>query len=318
VRYFLELCIKSVQAALVNIDAEIIVVDNNSQDDSCKMVKTLFPDVILIENNDNTGFSKGNNIGVTKAQGEYVCILNPDTVIAEDTFEKLFLLADSRDNLGILCCRLIDGSGDFLPESKRNLPTPKVAFRKIIGLSNTYYCSQVSQRGMGVIPVCVGAFMVIKRGVYNEVNGFDEDYFMYGEDIDLSYKITKAGYENVYQGAVTAIHFKGESTPKDKIFRKRFYDAMRIFYKKHFKKSIIFDLMVSIGSKMIHLIEGKKSAGILPEGQEVVFDSNHMSYKEIIAAFENKSGVFMIRPKNANFIIGSSSSKLKGDVRVVS
>ena len=121
------------------MDAEIIVVDNNSKDDSCKMVKTLFPKVKLIENNDNPGFSIGNNQGVKVAKGEYVCILNPDTVVAEDTFTTLLSFAETVSDLGILGCKLIDGKGDFLPESKRNIPTPNVAIKKVLGFSNSYY-----------------------------------------------------------------------------------------------------------------------------------------------------------------------------------
>ena len=132
--YFLELCVLSVQKALENIDGEIIVVDNNSPDDSCAMMKSSFPEVTLIENKTNAGFPKGNNIGVAQAKGEYVCILNPDTVVAEDTFEKVLAFAQSKTDLGIVGCKLIDGTGNFLPESKRGVPTSFVAFTKIFGL----------------------------------------------------------------------------------------------------------------------------------------------------------------------------------------
>ena len=134
VRYFLEQCVLSVQKALENIDGEIIVVDNFSTDDSCAMMKQRFPNVKLIENKANLGFPKGNNIGVAEAKGEYLCILNPDTVVAEDTFEKVLQFAKSKPDLGIVGCKLIDGTGNFLPESKRGVPTPWVAFTKIFGL----------------------------------------------------------------------------------------------------------------------------------------------------------------------------------------
>ena len=142
-RYFLELCLKSVQVAIQNIDAEIIVVDNNSADDSCDMVKQLFPSVRLIENKENSGFSKGNNIGVAQAKGEYLCILNPDTVVSEDTFTKLIDFSDAKENLGIVGCQLIDGKGEFLPESKRNIPNPKVALKKLIGDDKAYYANHL-------------------------------------------------------------------------------------------------------------------------------------------------------------------------------
>ena len=134
VRYFLELCVLSVQNAIQDIDAEIIVIDNASVDNSCEMIKKRFPNITLIENRTNAGFPKGNNIGVALAKGAYICILNPDTVVAEDTFVKILAFAEKQSDLGIVGCKLIDGAGNFLPESKRGVPTPFVAFTKIFGL----------------------------------------------------------------------------------------------------------------------------------------------------------------------------------------
>ncbi len=301
---------------MTDINAEIIVVDNNSQDDSCAMVKELFPEILLIENHENTGFSKGNNIGVTRAKGEYVCILNPDTVIAEDVFSTAISFIDAKESVGIVGCRLIDGRGVFLPESKRNIPTPMVSFKKIFASGDLYYANHLKEKEVGEVPVLVGAFMMMKKKVYDELKGFDEDYFMYGEDIDLSYRALKKGLKNYYIGAVTCIHFKGESTPKNKIYRQRFYDAMRIFYRKHFKRNILLDAMVSIGSKMMPLFDSEKKGSTYTDKEEIIFDNNEMTFKEIITAFEEQSGAFKINPKNANFIIGSSSSKSKGEIRV--
>src|SRR5690606_25206420 len=135
VRFFLEQCLLSVQDALKGIDSESIVVDNDSKDDSCEVVRQLFPEVIHIENKENTGFPKGNNIGVAQAKGKYLCILNPDTVVSEDTFSKLLGFAQTKQNLGIVGCKLIDGTGNFLPESKRNVPTPKISLLKMLGKS---------------------------------------------------------------------------------------------------------------------------------------------------------------------------------------
>ncbi|MFT5890867.1 MAG: N-acetylglucosaminyl-diphospho-decaprenol L-rhamnosyltransferase, partial [Dokdonia sp.] len=171
VRHFLELCLKSVQAAIATIDAEIIVVDNASADDSCEMVRTLFPDVILIANKDNVGFSTANNQGVVIAQGEYVCILNPDTCVTEETFTKLLDFAAKTPKMGAVGTRLIDGTGRFLPESKRNLPTPKVAFQKIFGSGTSYYVEDLDETDVGPVTVLVGAFMFLKRTVYQEVGG---------------------------------------------------------------------------------------------------------------------------------------------------
>ena len=317
VRYFLELCLRSVQAAMSNIEAEIIVVDNNSSDDSCSMVGDLFPEVKLIQNKENTGFSRGNNIGVAAAKGEYLCILNPDTVVAEDTFTELLNFADSIENLGIIGCRLIDGNGKYLPESKRNIPTPRVSINKIFGSGDSYYANHVSELSLGKVDVLVGAFMLLKRETYNGIGGFDEDYFMYGEDIDFSFKILKKGYSNYYIGSHTIIHFKGESTPKDIFYRKRFYEAMQIFYKKHFRRNLLYDVVVKVGTKIMPLLESRKVTYKDSGFREMVLDGNMMSYKEIIASFESKSGNLKIRPKNTNFIIGSNGAKNRGEVRDV-
>jgi GT2 family glycosyltransferase len=198
VRYFLELCLKSVEAALVSIPSEIIVIDNNSKDGSCDMVKDKFPSVTLIENYSNVGFSKANNQAVQLAKGEYVCILNPDTVVAEDTFESILNFAQKQTNLGIIGCRLIDGSGNYLPESKRNIPLVDIAIKKILGNSNSYYANHINEFDIAKVEILVGAFMVLKRSLYHNLAGFDEDYFMYGEDIDFSFKSLKKGYDNYY------------------------------------------------------------------------------------------------------------------------
>lgn len=248
VRYFLEQCLQSVFDACTSIDAEIIVVDNNSIDDSCTMIKQKFPQVRLIENKKNTGFATANNQGVAIAKGEYVLILNPDTVVAEDTFLKILKFAKSYNNLGALGVKLIDGNGVFLPESKRGIPTPNVAFNKLLGFNtDKYYAKHVNENSNGSIEVLVGAFMLIKRSIYNEVKGFDEAYFMYGEDIDLSYKILKKGYDNYYFSESKIIHYKGESTKKDLKYLNNFYGAMGIFYKKHFTVNPINDFMYKIG-----------------------------------------------------------------------
>ena len=256
VRYFLEQCVLSVLSALETIDGEIIVIDNNSSDDSCEMMVQHFPNVKLIRNNENVGFPKGNNIGVTQAKGEYICILNPDTVVAEDTFTKVLSFAHRQKNLGIVGVKLIDGAGNFLPESKRGTPTPFVAFTKIASLyklfpkSRTfgkYYAQHLNENQTGKVEILVGAFMLMKRDLYEELDGFDEDCFMYSDDIDLSYRVLKEGMCNYYFHETTVIHYKGESTIKDGIYMKRFQDAMQFFYKKHYKGSILFSLFMKAG-----------------------------------------------------------------------
>jgi GT2 family glycosyltransferase len=253
VRYFLEQCLLSVKEALRGIDSEIIVIDNNSPDDSFSMVKTNFPEVILIENKENKGFSKANNQGVKRAKGAYVLILNPDTVVAEDTFSKILNYAYKQENLGALGVKFIDGTGNFLPESKRGLPTPRVALKKLFSSANKqtgkYYASHLGEDETGTIDILTGAFMLIDRQKYNEVGGFDEGYFMYGEDIDISYSLLKKGYQNMYYPKTQIIHYKGESTAKNAIYLDNFYGAMRIFYQKHFKPNPIYDFVMLLGIK---------------------------------------------------------------------
>ncbi|NND62094.1 MAG: glycosyltransferase family 2 protein [Flavobacteriaceae bacterium] len=250
VRYFLEQCIISVERAIKGINAEIIIVDNNSSDDSCDMVKEKFPHLQLIQNSENVGFSKANNQAVALAKGEYVCILNPDTAVAEDTFVAALKFAESKINLGAMGIHMMDGTGNFLPESKRNLPTPKRSLLKMMGFTkgkNGYYARNLNEEDEGVVEILAGAFMLLKRDRYKQVDGFDEDYFMYGEDIDLSYKLMKSDFQNYYAGQLSMLHYKGESTKKDADFLKRFYGAMKIFYRKHFNKNVILNFAVSLG-----------------------------------------------------------------------
>lgn len=284
VSFFLRQCILTVQEALVGIESEIIVIDNDSKDDSCEMVKRHFPKIKLIENKENVGFSKANNQGVAIAKGEYVCILNPDTAVAKDTFVKALAFAESKSDLGVLGVRLIDGTGNYLPESKRNIPTPKVSLYKILGFRSkkfSYYAEQLSDNETGEVPVLVGAFMLLKTKVYKEVGGFDEDYFMYGEDIDLSYKLLKANYKNYYLGSITMLHYKGESTTRDKKYLSRFYGAMHIFYKKHFKSNSIFKTLVFTGITMMRFFNlFKMNRDIKPEfvGQDYFLLSDNISF----------------------------------------
>lgn len=276
VQYFLEQCIRSVQRATTTLEAEIIVIDNNSSDQSCNMVRKLFPDVTLIENKENVGFSKANNQAVAVAKGAYVCILNPDTAVAEDAFINCFNYIKTNENIGVLGAYLMDGTGHFLPESKRNVPTPKHSILKLFGLGGSYYAKHLNEEGQGEASILVGAFMLLKRSIYNEVGGFDEDYFMYGEDIDFSYKIEKAGYKNHYLGDAIVLHYKGESTQKDSAYYDRFYGAMRIFYKKHFNTNAVFNSTVSIGVSLLKVFKKskRKTRNVRRPEKAIVFTEN--------------------------------------------
>jgi len=283
VRYFLELCVLSVQEAIKGLDAEIIVVDNNSPDDSCAMIKERFPHITLIENKENSGFPKGNNIGVAAAKGKYVCILNPDTVVAEDTFSKILAFAVAQSNFGIAGPKLIDGRGQFLPESKRGVPTPWVAITKIGGLYkafpelppfNRYYAQHVKENQNGKVDILVGAFMLMERKLYLEVGGFDEDCFMYSDDIDLSYTVLKKGLDNYYFAGTSVIHYKGESTVKDGAYMNRFREAMQFFYRKHFKQSAVFDVLMRGGTLVFALAKKNKKAPVYSPQQYILISDD--------------------------------------------
>jgi GT2 family glycosyltransferase len=360
VRYFLEQCVFSVQKALEGIDGEIIVIDNASSDDSCEMMKTKFPHIKLIENAANLGFPKGNNIGVAQAKGEYICILNPDTVVVEDTFTKILnsQLITHNSQLGIIGCKLIDGAGNFLPESKRGVPTPWVAFTKIFGLykiSNSfgkYYAQHLSENESGKVDILVGAFMVMKRNLYLEVGGFDENCFMYSDDIDLSYLVLKTGKSNYYFHETSVIHYKGESTVRDGTYMKRFREAMQFFYKKHFKKSWFFDVMMQVGSFVFSLLKknqqknevrsideyvvfsrenlelnlSKKTTYLADFNQfenqpqknlEIIFDTTTFCFTEIITFMQlnkDKNLSFKNYISSSNYLIGSNNSNDRGQI----
>jgi GT2 family glycosyltransferase len=303
VRYFLEQCVLSVQEALSGIDSEIIVIDNNSSDDSCVMIEKRFPDVKLIRNSENFGFPKGNNIGVTQARGKYICILNPDTVVAEDTFYKILAFAERQTNLGIVGCKLIDGTGNFLPESKRGVPTPWVSFTKVFGLYkifpkwklfNQYYAQQILENQTGKVDILVGAFMFMQRDLYIELKGFDENCFMYADDIDLSYRALLKKKENYYFHETTILHYKGESTVKDEKYMKRFQEAMTFFYQKHFRKSLFFSVFIKVGIlffSFTKMFQGKTKGKPLPESY-VLYSSDMKLYEKLSSILKNKVVIF--------------------------
>ncbi|MFZ1497259.1 MAG: glycosyltransferase [Saprospiraceae bacterium] len=245
VRYFLEQALLSVRKASRGLAVEVWVVDNNSVDSSVAMVREKFPEVRLIANTQNTGFAVANNQAIRQASGKYVLLLNPDTVVEEDTFQKCIGFMDAHPLAGALGVKMIDGSGKFLPESKRGFPTPFVAFCKTFGLSalfpksklfNQYYLGFLSENETHKADVLAGAFMFMRREALDKVGLLDEAFFMYGEDIDLSYRIVQGGFDNYYFADTTILHYKGESTKKGSLnYVKTFYQAMIIFAKKHFK-----------------------------------------------------------------------------------
>jgi GT2 family glycosyltransferase len=319
VRFFLEQCVASVQEALSNIEGEIIVVDNDSSDDSCEMIKSRFPNVKLIKNNSNLGFPKGNNIGVAQAKGDYICILNPDTVVAEDTFDRILAFAEKQENLGIVGCKLIDGSGNFLPESKRGIPTPFVALTKIFGLYklfpnwelfNRYYAQHLSENETGKVDILVGAFMIMKRNLYNEIGGFDENCFMYSDDIDLSFMSLKSGKNNYYFHETSVIHYKGESTVKDGLYMKRFREAMQFFYKKHYKSSPLFDFFMKMGTLFFVLIKKNQGNSNSIEIDDYILISEDENLKNKLVKQLNKKLIWETKlDSNTLFSLRNKSKK---------
>jgi GT2 family glycosyltransferase len=258
VEHFLEQCLHSVRKATRAIQGEIFVVDNNSVDGSLQMVQEKFPEVKLIANKKNSGFSFANNQAMRMANGEYILLLNPDTVVEEDTFEKALQFMDAHPAAGGLGVQMLDGKGNFLPESKRGLPTPMVAFFKMFGLAQLfprsrffgrYHLGFLDKNEVNEVEILSGAFMLMRKSVLDIVGLLDEDFFMYGEDIDLSYRIIKAGFKNYYFPETRIIHYKGESTKKSSVnYVFVFYNAMIIFARKHFshQNAKAFSLLIHI------------------------------------------------------------------------
>jgi GT2 family glycosyltransferase len=239
----LENCLFSVQKAMLKIDGEIIVVDNNSTDGSKEQLPPKLAGVKFIFNNENVGFAKACNQGFKISSGKYVLFLNPDTVLPETCLTDCISFFETHANAGAVGVRMVDGKGKFLRESKRGLPSPSASFYKLFGLAAIfskskilakYYQGHLPENENNPVEVLSGAFMMIKREVFEKVNGFDETFFMYGEDIDLSLRITQQGYDNYYLGKISVTHLKGGSTTYNYKYVQDFYGAMKLFVKKHY------------------------------------------------------------------------------------
>ena len=258
VKHFLEQCLRSVMDALEGIESEIIVVDNNSVDGSCQMVEDRFPKVELMANKENTGFSRANNQAISIAKSEYILLLNPDTLVEHDCFRKCIDFMDGHPDTGGLGVKMLDGKGQYLPESKRGIPTPWVSFCKIFGLTALfphssrfagYYLGHLANTETQEIEVIAGAFMFLRRTALEKAGLFDEQFFMYGEDIDLSVRIRQSGFKNYYLPETKIIHYKGESTKKGSLnYVKLFYKAMLLFSKKHFsgRQNQLFNFTINL------------------------------------------------------------------------
>ena len=316
---FLDYCIQSVFKALKNIEGEIIVVDNCSSDGSVEYIKSKKYNLKIIENDINLGFSKANNKASKLAGGDYLFFLNPDTIIPEDLINN-FVENKKRDT-GIFGFRMIDGQGSFLRESKRNFPNIRIISKKLLGFRSDYY-SSLNEFDSGVVDVLCGANMIIKKSVFDEINGFNEEYFMFGEDIEISHKISKCGYKNYYCGSSSIIHFKGQSTINDVSYLKNFYGAMNIYYKNVFSSNLFFLTIIKIisslfiffkkfsplktkintdskfnllfsdkpNNKLKKLYENISTIEQLEESLNncnLIFDPNYLTFKEIIKCIDN-------------------------------
>ena len=245
VKFFLEQTLRSVEEALQGLSGEVIVIDNNSGDDSFAFSREKFPQFSFIENSENVGFARANNQGIALAKGDFTLILNPDTIISPTALREPIKWMREHPECASVGLHMIDGNGVFLPESKRAFPTPWVSFCKIFGLSSLfpnsrwfakYHLRFLDEHQPHEVDILSGAFMLCRTSLLQQIGGLDEDFFMYGEDIDLSYRLVKQGFKNYYL-PVNMIHYKGESTKKDSMrYVRVFYDAMLIFYHKHFPR----------------------------------------------------------------------------------
>lgn len=340
----LEICLDSCQEALKNFEGEIIVVDNNSSEIDFLSLKKNYPNVNYLLQTENLGFAKANNIGVENALGDYILILNPDTIIPEDIFPKLIDFHQSKEKIGLVGVRLIDTNGNFHPESKRNIPTAKNSFSKLFkrfnsSTVNNYYKLEVGEFETAPCEILVGAFIFTTKQIYKQIGGFDARYFMYGEDIDISYSAELAGYTNYYVGDITVLHYKGESTKRDKKYFKIFFEAMMIFLSKYYQKNWINYQVLRSGIALKYLISiikfnlSNESNRIKVEvnknelnwinqlselknqrKQNIVLDAERFSYKEIlsiISQYNSSNTSFYIHPKNKNYVIGDDKKIIR-------
>lgn len=258
VKHFLEQCLHSVLKAAEGMATEVIVVDNNSSDNSIHYLLPKFPTVKFIANTENLGFAKACNEGLKASSGHYILFLNPDTIVPENCFQKCISFFEQHMQAGALGVKMLDGSGRFLKESKRAFPSPLTSLYKLFGLAklfprsktfSTYHLGHLAENKNHEVDVLAGAFMMVKKEILKKIGSFDETFFMYGEDIDLSYRIQKAGYKNYYFADCSIIHFKGESTRKGSMnYVRMFYNAMSVFVRKHYggSRAGVFNLLIHI------------------------------------------------------------------------
>ncbi len=257
VKDFLKQCLDSIRESSNNLKVETIVVDNDSQDGSVELLEPLYPEVNFIASKENLGFGRANNLGFDISRGKYILILNPDTILNEDTLEIMYDYMENNPHVGISGCKVLNSDGSFQLACRRGFPTPWAAFSKLFGLQkvfpNSKLFAQYNQTFRSVdetyyIDAVIGAFMFSRADVIKSVNGFDPEFFMYGEDLDLCFRVQQAGYKIAYNHTTSIIHYKGESTKRSSINEvKHFYEAMEIFARKHFGKSAVLLKFLRLG-----------------------------------------------------------------------
>lgn len=330
VKYFLEQCLLSIVESKTNLSIQIYVVDNNSQDGSLEYLRPKFPQVTFIANSDNPGFSKANNQVLKYVTGDYILILNPDTLLAEDTLETVTTFLEQNPEAGACGVKMIDGSGKFLRESKRGFPSLWTSFCKTSGLTalfpnskkfGRYHLHYLSENEIHEVDILSGAFIMLKKEVLDKVGLFDEAFFMYGEDIDFSHRIVQAGYKNYYLPN-PIIHYKGESTKEDMKYVKIFYEAMYIFVKKYYPNhGFIYKGFITLGiltraslAALKRLILGTDRKPPKSGSSTIFRDHSILSYKEIIEEMNlapDKEHQYIIYSPISNMTIGTKIA-LKG------
>ncbi len=260
-------CLLSLEKYITEVTYEVIVIDNLSPDQSWKSLISQFPRVQFIAAEENGGFAKANNRIARLANGEFILLLNPDTELEDQSMADLITFAKSQDHFGCLGVRLHDLNGNFLPESKRIVPDPLSSFKKLFLIGKqkrtSYYRTDIGEYDVAPVEVITGAFLLTRKEVYLAIGGLDEQYFMYGEDIDLCYTLLQAGYTNWYYGKTSVLHIKGECTVKDDVYLERFYGAMQIFVNKYYRSNRILHTVLSLGLKSRHFLarwQQKKNA----------------------------------------------------------
>ncbi|HPG56142.1 MAG TPA: glycosyltransferase family 2 protein [Candidatus Enterocola sp.] len=314
VQDYLLQCLDSLSKSLSEIVAEVFVVDNASNDESQKLVKNYFPETIFISNAENVGFAKANNQAMQMAKGDYVLLLNPDVIIGENCIKHVCDFADTASDFGALGVRMINSNGNFLPESKRNIPSLWAAFCKFSGLSklfkhsrffNMYYNTILTDDQTGESQILAGAFMLLNKKTLGKEMLFDEQFFMYGEDIDLSYRILRSGLKNYYYPE-TILHYKGESSKSDvKKYISSFFDAMILYYKKHSKSRYAY-YSVNMAANMLKMFAyfTKKIRQSPKDNREIItYSSSDYSYSDLIQKIESNKGVNRICIYHPNFSI---------------